>query len=59
MAAVGSCALFAAVPGSSPATVVAVGSIPLPAMVKQGFPARFGTGVVASSGALGILIIVH
>ena len=43
-------------PGSSPATVVAIGSILMPAMVKQGFPNRFGTGVVASAGALGILI---
>lgn len=56
MAAVVSCALFAAVSGSSPATVVAIGSILLPAMVQQGFPTRFGTGVVASAGALGILI---
>jgi C4-dicarboxylate transporter DctM subunit len=50
------CALFAAVSGSSPATVVAIGSIILPAMVKQGFPKRFGAGVIATSGALGILI---
>ena len=50
------CALFAAVSGSSPATVVAIGSIILPAMVKQGFPARFGAGVITTSGALGILI---
>src|SRR3981081_14610 len=50
------CALFAAVSGSSPATVVAIGSIVLPAMVKQGFPARFGAGVITTSGALGILI---
>ncbi len=56
LAAVLACALFAAVSGSSPATVVAVGSILLPAMVKQGFPVRFGTGVIASSGGLGILI---
>jgi C4-dicarboxylate transporter DctM subunit len=56
LAAVFACALFAAVSGSSPATVVAIGSILLPAMVKQGFPKRFGAGVVASSGALGILI---
>ncbi len=56
LAAVVACALFAAVSGSSPATVVAIGSILLPAMVKQGFPVRFGTGVVASSGGLGILI---
>jgi C4-dicarboxylate transporter, DctM subunit len=50
------CALFAAVSGSSPATVVAIGSIILPAMVKQGYPKKFGTGVIATSGALGILI---
>src|SRR5436190_10374789 len=56
LAGVLACALFAAVSGSSPATVVAIGSIILPAMVKQGFPARFGAGVVTTSGALGILI---
>jgi C4-dicarboxylate transporter DctM subunit len=50
------CALFAAVSGSSPATVVAIGSIVLPAMVRQGFPNRFGAGVITTSGALGILI---
>jgi C4-dicarboxylate transporter DctM subunit len=50
------CALFAAVSGSSPATVVAIGSVILPAMVAQGFPKRFGAGVIATSGALGILI---
>ncbi len=50
------CALFAAVSGSSPATVVAIGSIILPAMVKQGFPKKFGAGVISCSGSLGILI---
>ena len=50
------CALFAAVSGSSPATVVAIGSILLPAMVKAGFPNKFGAGVITTSGALGILI---
>jgi C4-dicarboxylate transporter DctM subunit len=50
------CALFAAVSGSSPATVVAIGSILMPAMVKAGFPNRFGAGVLTTSGALGILI---
>jgi len=50
------CALFAAVSGSSPATVVAIGSILLPAMVKQGYPKRFGVGVIGTAGALGILI---
>src|SRR6187551_254838 len=56
LAGVLACALFAAVSGSSPATVVAIGSVILPAMVAQGFPKRFGAGVIATSGALGILI---
>ena len=50
------CALFAAVSGSSPATVVAIGSILLPAMVKQGYPMKFGVGVIGTAGGLGILI---
>src|SRR5215217_1494433 len=56
LAGVMACALFAAVSGSSPATVVAIGSTILPAMVAQGFPKRFGAGVITTSGALGILI---
>jgi len=56
LAGVMACALFAAISGSSPATVVAIGSIILPAMVAQGFPKRFGAGVITTSGALGILI---
>src|SRR6187549_73721 len=56
LAGVMACALFAAVSGSSPATVIAIGSIMMPAMVKQGFPKRFGAGVITTSGALGILI---
>ncbi|BDT69230.1 C4-dicarboxylate TRAP transporter large permease protein DctM [Comamonadaceae bacterium OS-1] len=55
LAGVLACALFAAISGSSVATVVAVGSIMLPAMVKQGYPKQFGAGVIATSGALGIL----
>ncbi|HTT37307.1 MAG TPA: TRAP transporter large permease subunit [Burkholderiales bacterium] len=57
LAGVVACALFAAVCGSSPATVVAIGSIVLPAMQKQGFPKKFGAGVIATSGALGILML--
>ena len=56
LSAVLACALFAAVSGSSPATVVAIGSVIIPAMVAQGFPKRFGAGVVTTSGSLGILI---
>ena len=55
LAGVMACALFAAISGSSVATVVAVGSIMLPAMVKQGYPKQFGAGVITTSGALGIL----
>ena len=56
LAGVMACALFAAVSGSSPATVVAIGSIMMPAMVRAGFPKRFGAGVITTSGSLGILI---
>ena len=56
LAGVMACALFAAVSGSSPATVVAIGSVILPAMVEQGFPRKFGAGIITTSGALGILI---
>ncbi len=56
LAGVMACALFAAVSGSSPATVVAIGSVMLPAMVRAGFPKRFGAGVITTSGSLGILI---
>ncbi len=56
LAGVVACALFAAVSGSSPATVVAIGSILIPGMVRAGFPLKFGAGVIATSGALGILI---
>src|SRR5947208_8153153 len=56
LAGIVACAMFALVCGSSVATVVAIGSIILPAMVRQGYPARFGAGVITTSGALGILI---
>jgi C4-dicarboxylate transporter, DctM subunit len=56
LAGVMACALFAAVSGSSPATVVAIGSVLLPAMAAQGFPKKFGAGVITTSGSLGILI---
>ncbi|WP_287884193.1 MULTISPECIES: TRAP transporter large permease [Paracoccus] len=56
LAAVLSCAMFAAISGSSPATVMAVGSIMIPAMVQMGYPAKFGVATVATAGGLGILI---
>lgn len=56
LAAVLACALFASISGSSPATVAAIGSIMIPAMAKQGYPLQFGTGIVSTSGGLGILL---
>ena len=55
LAGVVACALFAAISGSSVATVVGIGSIILPALLQSGYPPRFGAGVIATSGALGIL----
>src|SRR5437763_5471846 len=55
LAGVVACALFAAISGSSVATVVGIGSIILPALIEKGYPPRFGGGVIATSGALGIL----
>src|SRR5215475_4896532 len=55
LAGVVACALFAAISGSSVATVVGIGSIMLPALLQNGYPPRFGGGVITTSGALGIL----
>jgi len=57
LASILSCAMFALVCGSSVATVVAIGSIVLPAMVAHGYPARFGAGVIITAGSLGILML--
>ena len=56
MASVLACMLFAAVSGSSPATVVAVGSIVIAGMTRAGYPQNFATGVICNAGTLGILI---
>jgi C4-dicarboxylate transporter DctM subunit len=48
--------LFAALSGSSPATVAAVGSIAIAGMVRSGYPQAFGAGIVCNAGTLGILI---
>jgi C4-dicarboxylate transporter DctM subunit len=53
---VASCALFAAVSGSSPATVVAIGSIMIPAMIAAGYPRNYAVGSIATAGSLGIMI---
>jgi len=54
--AVLACMLFAAVSGSSPATVVAIGSIVIAGMIKTGYSKEFAAGVICNAGTLGILI---
>ncbi|GAA6141171.1 TRAP transporter large permease subunit [Hydrogenophaga sp. 5NK40-0174] len=56
IASILACTLFAAVSGSSPATVVAVGSIVIAGMVKSGYPKEFAAGAICNAGTLGILI---
>ena len=56
MASVLACMIFAAVSGSSPATVAAIGSIVIVGMVKAGYPKQMAAGVIANAGTLGILI---
>jgi len=56
IAGVFACMLFAALSGSSPATVVAIGSIVIAGMVQVGYTKDFAAGVIANAGTLGILI---
>nr|WP_106780494.1 TRAP transporter large permease [Lysinibacillus timonensis] len=56
MTAIVTCMFFAAISGSGPATVAAVGSIMIPAMVKKGYDIKFSTAVVASAGSIGVII---
>jgi C4-dicarboxylate transporter DctM subunit len=50
------CVFFAAISGSSPATVVAIGTIMIPALIKSGYDERFAIGLLTSAGSLGIMI---
>ena len=56
MASVLACMLFAALSGSSPATVVAIGTIAIAAMRQVGYSKEFAAGLIANAGTLGILI---
>jgi len=56
IAATLACLFFAALSGSSPATVVAIGSVMIPALIKAGYDERFSIGLVTSAGSLGIVI---
>lgn len=56
VASIISCMFFAAISGSSPSTVVAIGSIMIPAMIVSGYGQRYSVGLLGSAGSLGILI---
>ena len=56
IAGVFACMMFAALSGSSPATVVAIGSIVIAAMTQVGYTKEFAAGVICNAGTLGILI---
>ncbi|MBO0661914.1 TRAP transporter large permease [Jiella sp. MQZ9-1] len=56
MASVLACMLFAALSGSSPATVVAIGTIAIAGMQRVGYSKEFSAGIIANAGTLGILI---
>jgi C4-dicarboxylate transporter, DctM subunit len=56
LVAVVSCALFAAISGSSVATALAMGTILLPAMIARGYPRGFSLGVLGASGTIGVVI---
>ena len=56
LAGILTCMFFAAISGSSPATVIAVGGIMIPALVRSGYDEKFSIGLITSAGTLGILI---
>lgn len=56
MASVLACMMFAALSGSSPATVVAIGTIAIAGMTQVGYSKEFAAGIIANAGTLGILI---
>lgn len=50
------CMFFAAISGSAPATVVAIGSIMVPAMIKEGYGKAFSVAILAAAGIIGVII---
>jgi len=53
---IGGCAMFSAISGSAPATVAAIGSSGVPAMLERRYPPSLATGLIVGGGTLGILI---
>lgn len=56
IATIFACVIFAAISGSSPVTVIAVGSIMFPMLVQERYPEDYSLGVLTSAGSLGIII---
>lgn len=56
LGSIATCMFFAAISGSGPATVAAIGSLTIPAMAARGYDKLFSAGVVASAGAIGVMI---
>jgi C4-dicarboxylate transporter DctM subunit len=56
VASIVACIVFAAISGSSPVTLVAVGSVMFPALVASGYPKSFSIGLITSAGSLGCMI---
>ncbi len=56
VASILACIVFAAISGSSPVTLVAVGAVMYPALVRSGYPSRFSIGILTSAGSLGCMI---
>lgn len=56
LATIGTCMFFAAISGSGPATVAAIGALTIPAMVERGYDKLFAAAVVAAAGAIGVMI---
>ncbi|MEC7986259.1 MAG: TRAP transporter large permease subunit [Myxococcota bacterium] len=56
LASILACVIFAAISGSSPVTVIAVGAIMFPMLVRERYPENYSMGVLTSAGSLGIII---
>ncbi len=56
LATIATCMFFAAISGSGPATVAAIGSLTIPAMIERGYDKYFACAIVAAAGAIGVMI---
>ncbi|WFS61642.1 TRAP transporter large permease subunit [Pseudodesulfovibrio thermohalotolerans] len=56
LATIATCMFFAAISGSGPATVAAIGSLTIPAMIERGYDKFFACAIVAAAGAIGVMI---